>query len=125
MPRVNEYQCNKCGLYFPEGWGGYMYVIDEKGNRVRCPHPKEHSIVFEVLGKEATEEEIKNRIGFNSFCLCLDCLTQLELDIGRDNEDDSWPYYYPAKIGRDERKCVNCGSLNVMSPPMKNGPAYR
>jgi len=113
MPPVNEYKCNKCGLSFPEGWGGYMYVIDEKGNRVRCGHPGERRVVLEVLGNEATEETIRSRTGFNSHCLCLSCFAKLELDIGRDEGSDSWPYYYPAKIGRDERKCVHCGSPNV------------
>ena len=90
-----------------------MYVVDEKGNRVRCPHPGEDRTVLDVLGKDASEEEIRTRTGFNSFCLCLNCLTQLELDIGRDEGAESWPYYYPSMIGRDERRCVHCRSPNV------------
>jgi len=96
MPPINKYKCNKCDLSFPVGWGGYMYVEDNNGKRIICPHPEEYSKIYEVLGYNASEELIAERVGFNSHCLCLDCLHQFEAD-----------------IEKDERKCPRCISTSV------------
>lgn len=50
MPPINEYKCNKCGFSLPMGWGGYIYVQDDNGKRIVCPHPGEGQTVAEVLG---------------------------------------------------------------------------
>lgn len=124
MPEVNEYKCNKCGFTLPRGWGGYMYVMDEDGKRLPCPHPAESSKIAAVLGlkegkvgicyqskggfyasvsrllsKQEAQKILKlfnKRIGFNSHCICLKCLVQFELD-----------------INKDKRKCPICGSKNI------------
>jgi RNA polymerase subunit RPABC4/transcription elongation factor Spt4 len=73
-----------------------MYVIDDQGNRVVCPHPGEFRKAHEVLGDNYSEEVVAERTGFNSHCLCLDCLTNSDLD-----------------MTRDRRECPNCHSQNI------------
>ncbi len=73
-----------------------MYVTDDKGKRIGCNHPGELNTVHQVLGGEVSDEIFKARTGFNSYCVCLDCLRQSELD-----------------IRRDERRCSSCDSLNL------------
>lgn len=113
MPPINAYRCDKCGFSLPSGWGRYMYVTDETGKRVICPHPNEFDTMRRVLGAEAPWELIEQRRGFNSFCLCLDCLSVLEID-----------------LKRDARACSKCKSNHVASlreligklcPKCKNG----
>ena len=111
MPPINQYKCEKCGFALPSGWGGYMYVIDDSGNRIPCPHPGEMRTVVEVLGRGASREKITARTGYNSDCVCLKCLSQFTLDIG-DEEivESSWRYFYGATKRRDRRRCPECGS---------------
>ena len=113
MPPINDYKCNKCGYSLPSGWGGYMYIIDNSGKRIVCPHPEEMWTVFKVLEENDSMEVIEARTGFNSYCVCLICLRQFELDIGDDEKAESWRYFYRATIGRDERKCPYCKSPSV------------
>lgn len=113
MPRINDYICNKCGYSLPSGWGGYMYVIDDSGKRIVCPHPGEMFTVSKVLGENVSREVIEARMGFNSDCVCLSCLRQFELDIGDDEKAESLRYSYRATMRRDERRCPHCKSPNV------------
>lgn len=102
MPPVNKYKCNECSFSLQSGWGGYMYVIDENGERKACPHPDEPYLL------------LKTRTGFNSYCICLDCFNQFDLDIGDDEKvESSWKYSYGAINKRDERYCPKCNSPNV------------
>ncbi|MFC7019637.1 MULTISPECIES: hypothetical protein [Haloarcula] len=122
MPQINQYHCNDCDFEMARGWGGQMYVLAEvcpfcgetlkqtndycsgcgtlvetidaeEFKRVVCPHPGEQQTVRAVLGDDVSEEEYESRTGFNSNCVCIDCLEQFELD-----------------IERDERRCPECGS---------------
>jgi len=113
MPPINDYKCNKCGYSLQSGWGGHMYVIDDSGERIGCPHQLEMFIVLEVLGENASKKDIKARTGFNSYCVCLSCLRQFELDIGDDEKANMWRYYYKAKKRRDERRCPHCKSNSL------------
>lgn len=112
MPPINHYKCNKCKFTLPSGWGGYMYVEDQKKRRVVCPHPCEQQTVLRVLGGDASEEVIKKRTGFNSDCVCLDCLNQFEADFSDEN-GNPWRAPYWTKRKKDERICPKCGSDNV------------
>jgi|YNPMSStandDraft_1061717.scaffolds.fasta_scaffold47458_2 predicted RNA-binding Zn-ribbon protein involved in translation (DUF1610 family) len=112
MPPINHYKCNKCGFALPSGWGGYMYVEDDKKKRIVCPHPVEDWTVAEVLGDNAPIDLIKARTGFNSYCLCLDCLHQFEADLG-DERANPWRGWYGAMRQKDERKCPQCKSTNI------------
>jgi len=49
MPTMNRYQCNKCDFYLPGGYGGYVFVENDKGERIRCLHPGERMMINEVL----------------------------------------------------------------------------
>ncbi|MFA5181455.1 MAG: hypothetical protein WC405_09070 [Syntrophales bacterium] len=57
---------------------------------------------------------IQSRAGYNSFCVCHDCLAHIELDLGDAEESDkSWRKYYESLLRKDERLCPHCGSRNV------------
>ncbi len=121
MPRINDYKCNKCDLKLPTGWGYSFYVEDDKGNRIVCPHPAEASTVEKVLGKKPSPELVQERTGFNSYCVCLDCLHQFKADLGIFSryhteylainwEQNKEVYRWEA---RDKRECPKCKSKNV------------
>lgn len=122
MPPINDYRCSKCELSFPRGHGGFMYVEDDDGKRIVCPHPGEARTVERVLGKNASKDLRKKRTGFSSYCICLDCLHQFEADL-RDEKLNEWrfgygfPSFKDAFRGtpgmKDERKCPKCSSINV------------
>ena len=113
MPPINEYKCDKCRFALPEGWGGYIYVIDDLGERIVCPHPAEDATIRQVLGDDESDEVIKERTGFNSHCVCLKCLRQFDLDLGDDERANPWPQMCGAQFRRDERKCPHCESSRV------------
>lgn len=95
-----------------------MYVIDSQGRRIMCPHPGEDQKVSYVLGKNASSRLIRARTGFNSDCVCLECLAQFKLDIGNEEFSKfSWRYYYGAIKKRDKRKCPSCDSTKVRTVP--------
>jgi len=107
LKQISEYRCGRCGFRMPKGWGGYMYVVNRAGKRISCPHPTEMVRVYKVLGPRATPETIRRRTGFNSYCVCLDCLKQFKADLG----EEGFPIGKHER--RDERKCPKCGSANV------------
>ena len=98
MPQVNKFKCNKCDFEMPSGWGGYIYVIDFFGARVICEHPGEGRKVLQVTGFSITEAEQKGLVGKISYCICLNCLAQYELD-----------------FDKDEKTCKICGSRQIVS----------
>lgn len=83
-----------------------MYVVDDQGNRIVCPHPVEMETVLGVLGEDAPSELIKERTGFNSYWLCLDCLKKFEADLGGGVLGNF-------RKGKDKRECPECKSSNV------------
>ncbi|MFC1995657.1 hypothetical protein ACFLVM_02130 [Chloroflexota bacterium] len=111
MPRRNEYKCNTCGLNLPLGWGTYMYVTDGDGNRVICYHPSESRYVVEVLGERPSAELVYQKTGFNSHCLCLECLYQFDADYG----ESYWTSkgFPDDRMVKDKRECPKCKSENV------------
>lgn len=119
MPKINEYKCNKCGFTLEKGWGYRFYVENDKGKRIDCYHPMEGYHVAEVLGKHPSLKLIRERTGFNSFCICLDCLHQFRADLGC--FETYWsPYelylesHLPRpKQAKDKRQCPNCRSKKV------------
>jgi len=113
MPMTFKYRCTQCDLRFPTGWGGYLYVINDAGERLSCSHPQEGRKIEEVLGRGASRQLVRTRTGFNSHCICLDCMSQFDLDIGDAEKGESWRYFYGATTRRDERKCPDCKSTHV------------
>ena len=120
MPRIYKYKCSKCKFKLPEGWGYGFYVENDKGERITCGHPAERMHVYEVLGERAKSLAIiRERTGFNSHCICLDCLHQFQADLG--SSEMYWsPYelyleqHLPRpKQGKDKRECPECKSKNV------------
>jgi len=116
MPRVNEYKCSKCDLRLPRGFGYCLYVEDDNGARIRAWHPVERRIVQEVLGERwSILEVVRARTGFNSPCICLDCLHQFEADLGERGHSPlrlNLERDLPRPI-RDKRQCPSCNSKNV------------
>lgn len=121
MPAIDEYKCGKCGLTLPDGWGMYLYVEDGKGNRIVCPHPAEVMTVEQVLGKGISLDVVRERTGFNSCCICLDCLYQFEADLGEsycspyDRDIPSYIASYKPRLRqeKDKRECPKCKSKSV------------
>ncbi len=119
MPKINEYKCNKCGFTLEKGWGYCFYVEDGQGDRIDCHHPRERRYIEQVLGKRLSLELIRERTGFNSFCVCLDCLHQFKADLGV--SESYWSPYEPyldeylprPKQAKDKRQCPSCKSTNV------------
>jgi len=110
MPRYYYYVCDKCrfspkrlksgsfnGSTMRPMPNGYTYVTDDAGNRIICGHPCEALHIGEVLGKDAPIELIEQRTGYINYCVCLDCLADLEID-----------------LKRDPRLCPNCKSNRVV-----------
>ncbi len=120
MPHINDYKCNKCDFKMPRGFGYYLYVEDNNGKRIMCPHPSEKSYVEDVLGERPAITVIKDRTGFNSFCICLDCLHQFVADLGSNKKYWS-PYEYVGRSisefiprnPKDTRQCPKCKSVRV------------
>ena len=140
MPSISIYKCSECAQVLHEGWGGYRYVENEQGDRLICPHPGEDDTISDVLGLSSEEFHnstklwfqtwwwsknrkkknmevvaiLKKKTGFNSDCICLDCLKDCVLDLGNaEKSEQSWRWYYNASIQKDERKCPHCTSKQV------------
>jgi len=99
-----------------------MYVVNDSGERISCPHPIESMVVDEVLGVNAGRSVVRARTGFNSHCLCLDCLHQFDADLGHCphlliGAGRILRFFLQGFVGvredRDERVCPSCGSGNV------------
>ena len=84
-------QCDGCNTPIEE-------ITTDGYKRITCPHPGEYYIVTSVLGSDPSDELVDQRTGFNSYCVCLSCLSQFELD-----------------LERDDRKCPECMSTEVKS----------
>ena len=112
MPKINKCKCDICDLNFPEGWGGYMYVEDDNGKRIKCHHPCEGEAIGNVLGKNPSKELLEKRIGFNSDCICLDCLHQFKADLNNNNRISKDKDKNKNK-DKDKRECPECKSEKV------------
>jgi hypothetical protein len=115
MPAIYKFKCNKCSLTLPTGWGYCFYVENDKGKRIDCLHPSEDKGAEQVLGEKPSLELVLERTGFNSFCICLDCLYQFKADLGV--FEGYWTPYgaglYESKQQKDKRECPKCKSKNV------------
>jgi hypothetical protein len=117
MPHIDEFKCNKCNYALIPGWGYRFYVINDAHERVYCAHPLEARCVMSILGKNASINVIKDRTGFSSYCLCLDCLYQFEADLG----EIGWsPFEFEInkvkarnEQGRDKKQCPICQSKMI------------
>ena len=103
MPKIYNYKCDRCSFGLPRGWGGCLYVENDKGERITCGHPGEEDIIKRVLGKKYSEELRKERVGFNNNCICSDCLYKFRADL-----NDSW-----WEKDKDKRECPKCKSEKV------------
>lgn len=95
--------CSECGEVVHEiedvcgGCGTPTDEVEADGyERVPCPHPRELAVLNRVLGENPPEEKRRKRVGFLSFCVCVECLSQFELD-----------------TARDDRRCPECDSPHV------------
>lgn len=122
MPPIYRIVCDACGEQYGRGWGFIMYVADDCGDRIICPHPGEKFTIAHVLELSERERDwmwfgfpwwmkafrarrvkeienlVKERVGTLSSCVCCNCCETFELD-----------------LVRDERKCPACDSNDVLS----------
>jgi hypothetical protein len=114
MATTCDYKCKKCGFSMHPGCGGYLYIENNKGERIAFLETEQGHCIDDLLSENLSIEAMKEKLGYNSYCVCLDCLEQFELDLGNEEENpDSDRYYYGAIKRRDERKCPRCKSQNV------------
>ena len=90
---IYEVKCNACGFKLDTGTGGDMYVADDAGDRIICPHPSEFDTVEKVLGPNPAAELVQQRTGFLQAWFCQACRKVSRLD-----------------LQRDPRRCTHCGS---------------
>lgn len=96
---IYNLKCDSCDFHVDTGTGQVMYVTDDGGKRIVCPHPLEFRTVRKVLGEHAGDERLlEERTGFLQMWVCLDCLSRHRLD-----------------LERDEHKCDQCGSMRGSS----------
>lgn len=122
MPPIYRIVCDTCGERYATGWGSIMYVADDHGERIICSHPGEKFTIAHVLRLSEREREwmwfgfprwmkilrgrrvkeieclVKERVGTLSYCVCCNCCETFSLD-----------------LVRDERKCPECDSNDVLS----------
>ena len=124
MPPINKYKCNKCDFTLPSGWGGYLFVENDEGERITCGHPGERFRIEDVLRgnfliKLIKGRTIKKRVGFASDCLCLDCFHKFNADLADEKGKLNWRNFYMNKKilgmvgGKDKRECLKCKSKKV------------
>ena len=76
--------------------------------------PQIYTLYFQIKAGKGTLGEIYiEKTGYNSHCVCLECLNQFDLDIGSDEKTDSRRYHYQGFKKRDSRECPYCKSDNV------------
>jgi hypothetical protein len=123
---IRAYRCSICEFGLKSGWGSAAYVEASDGVRVPCGHPGEHFTVARVLGldpdetfaamRQATSTKkwwwtphrrkafdravglVKSRTGVLQNMVCVECLSQFELD-----------------LQRDKRECPSCASSTVFT----------
>lgn len=88
MPSIYDYHCTNstCEFEMPSGWGHHMYAITDEGKRLQCLHPGGMEQARQVIGEDASPDEINQRTGIVTYCFCLDCETQVDLDLDRDGK---------------------------------------
>lgn len=113
MPKLYFSKCTKCDFETSVSSGGHIYVLDESGNKVVCPHPIEYHTIANILKiskedavawlqrnyekiSEETRKKIDHGVGINLQHICMDCYSESFLD-----------------RKRDEMKCNKCGSSNI------------
>ncbi len=108
---IYEHRCSFCGFILDESTGGFLYLQNNRGERVPLKDPGEREIIAQMIRME--EESLKNcdalagsqsalidfmeeRVGYLTSCVCIDCLGQFGLD-----------------LRKDEIECPNCRSQDV------------
>ena len=97
--RIVDYCCPLCRFQIGRGWGGCLYIEDEQGVRVNCPHPSEDAAIRDVVRRDSrlrvgngewwepdkvceVASVVYARLGFESDCVCGDCLHVFRADFG-------------------------------------------
>lgn len=57
----------------PSGFGEYMYVVDDGGERHELSHPCEELQIRKILGADASDELVEDRRGFRAYYVCREC----------------------------------------------------
>jgi predicted Zn-ribbon and HTH transcriptional regulator len=96
---IYGYRCNSCGYILDESNGGYLYLQNDRGDRIPLKDHGEREIIAQMLrmeeealhdcevlaaSQEAMIELMEERVGYLSACVCIDCLGQFGLDLRKD-----------------------------------------
>ncbi|MEN6616764.1 MAG: hypothetical protein ABFD12_09425 [Syntrophorhabdus sp.] len=96
---LNGYRCEVCGFTLDDSHGGYLYLGNDRGDRVPLKEHGEREIIAQMLrmeeqsadecevvtaSHEAMVDLIEERVGYMSSCLCMNCLHQFGLDLRKD-----------------------------------------
>jgi len=95
--RIRDFYCDTCSFEMPSGFGEYMYVVDDDGERHGLQHPCEGMQIRKILGEDASDELIEERTGYRAFYVCQVCGHAFEEERG------------------EAEKCPECGSEDVVS----------
>jgi DNA-directed RNA polymerase subunit RPC12/RpoP len=114
---------NTCGLMLtPVTNVGPKSATKNEYTNVPCHHPMESVTVHDVLGSNASTEFVDAYTGFNSYCLCLACSAQFELDI--DHEGRNCPECDANKVYTEQemvgKSCPAC-SIGVVIEQFTGG----
>jgi len=121
------YRCGSCGFILDESNGGYLYLQNDRGDRIPLRDHGEREIIAQMLRMEeeslrscevlaASQEAIidlmEERVGYLSACVCIDCLAQFGLDLRKDTLE--CPHcksdHIRTLLEMSERRCPKCQS---------------
>lgn len=71
--RIRDFYCDTCDFQMPSGFGEYMYVVDDEGERHRLQHPGEGLQIRKILGEDASDDLIEERRGYRAYYVCREC----------------------------------------------------
>ncbi len=115
MPPIFQIQCRACGFQSSDEVVVTMYVLDDRGTRVICPHPTEDDTVMEVTGLEFEEAEAAGLIRYMRPYLCLTCEAVSTLDRNHDaiqcQACGSGSLVFFGEV--EGRACPRCGAASL------------
>ncbi|MHB8109363.1 MAG: hypothetical protein ACYDHW_04930 [Syntrophorhabdaceae bacterium] len=121
------YRCPVCGYTLDESNGGYLYLSNDRGNRIPLKDHGEHEIIAQMLrteeefyddcgavtaSHEAMIDLIEERVGYLSACICMKCLEQFGLDLRKDTVEcpNCKSDHVRTLLEMNDKRCPRCQS---------------
>ncbi len=124
---IYGYRCGSCGFILDESNGGYLYLQNDRGDRIPLKDHGEREIIAQMLRMEeeslrdcevlaasqgAIIDLMEERVGYLSACVCIDCLAQFGLDLRKDALE--CPHcksdHIRTLLEMSEKRCPKCQS---------------